>query len=78
MPPIDRSNDDCRYSVTNKASSFVDGCSEQQNGAATGAPGAMNTHSFHVGSRDNAGYDRCFKGDESCISNDELSIEFCI
>jgi len=50
------------YSAANHATSTVNGCSEQQSGAATGAPAAASTHSFHVGSRDNLGYDRYFKG----------------
>lgn len=46
---------------SNVATSSVDGCPEQRNPVHVGS-GAVNSSLFHVGSRDNAGYDRYFKG----------------
>ena len=51
------------YAGSKGAFSSVDGCHEQPSGAAahpSGGPADSTT--FHVGSRDNAGYDRYFKG----------------
>lgn len=51
------------YSATNAAASRVDGCSEQQSGGLPiHAPATSSTHSFHVGSRNNPGTGRYFKG----------------
>jgi hypothetical protein len=56
------------YSASNLAASSVDGCAEQQKGGGdqllsqVPVPGAPSTHEFHVGSRNNPGYGRYFKG----------------
>ena len=44
------------YSAT-QATSSVDTCAEQPTGAPAHASGALISQTFHVGSRDNAGYD---------------------
>lgn len=50
------------YSSTSTAASYVDGCSQQGGVSEIHPPAVASTRSFHVGSRNNPGTDRYFKG----------------